>query len=70
MYFLQAFFDIFIFNTKKQMESSTESKFALIVGPKEFADNKVVLRNMKDRSEELILIDDLIKNADSILKKP
>ena len=55
---------------KKQMESATESKFTVIVGPKEFAENKVVLRNMKDRSEELISIDDLFKNADSILKKP
>ncbi|MEK0327115.1 MAG: His/Gly/Thr/Pro-type tRNA ligase C-terminal domain-containing protein [Nitrosopumilus sp.] len=52
------------------MESATESKFTVIVGPKEFAENKVVLRNMKDRSEELISIDDLFKNADSILKKP
>lgn len=55
---------------KKQMESSTESKFTIIVGPKEFAINKVVLRNMINRSEELILIDDLIKNANTILKKP
>ncbi len=52
------------------MESASESKFTVIVGPKEFAENKVVLRNMKDRTEELISIDDLIKNADSILKKP
>ncbi len=55
---------------KKQMESSSESKFTIIVGPKEFAENKVVLRNMQDRSEKQISIDDLIKNADSILKKP
>ena len=55
---------------KKQMESATESKFTVIVGQKEFEENKVVLRNMKDRSEEIISIDDLIKNADSILKKP
>ena len=55
---------------KKQMESSSESKFAIIVGPKEFAENKVVLRNMQDRSEKQISIDDLIENAGSILKKP
>lgn len=55
---------------KKQMESSTESKFTVIVGPKEFADNKIVLRNMINRTEELISIDDLIKNANTILKKP
>ena len=55
---------------KKQMESSSESKFAIIVGPKEFAENQVVLRNMQDRSEKQISIDELIQNADSILKKP
>ena len=55
---------------KKQMESSSESKFAIIVGPKEFAENKVVLRNMQDRSEKQISIDELIQNASSILKKP
>jgi len=55
---------------KKQMESSSESKFAIIVGPQEFAENKVVLRNMQDRSEKQISIDELIQNAGSILKKP
>lgn len=55
---------------KKQMESSSESKFAIIVGPKEFAENQVVLRNMQDHSEKQISIDELIQNADSILKKP
>jgi histidyl-tRNA synthetase len=55
---------------KKQMESSSESKFAIIVGPKEFAENKVVLRNMQDSSEKQISIDELIQNAGSILKKP
>jgi len=55
---------------KKQMESSSESKFAIIVGPKEFAENQVVLRNMQDHSERQISIDELIQNAGSILKKP
>jgi histidyl-tRNA synthetase len=55
---------------KKQMESSSESKFVIIVGPKEFAENKVVLRNMQDHSEKQISIDELIQNANSILKKP
>ncbi|MGI0063758.1 MAG: histidine--tRNA ligase [Nitrosopumilaceae archaeon] len=55
---------------KKQMESSSGSKFAIIVGPKEFAENKVVLRNMQDRSEKQISIDELIENAGFILKKP
>src|SRR3972149_3051080 len=55
---------------KKQMESSSESKFAIIVGPKEFAENKVVLRNMQNRSEKQSSIDELIENAGAILKKP
>src|SRR3989304_5033946 len=55
---------------KKQMESSSDSKFAIIVGPKEFAENKVVLRNMQNRSEKQISIDELIENAGAILKKP
>jgi histidyl-tRNA synthetase len=55
---------------KKQMESASESKFTIIVGPKEFAESKVVLRNMQERSEKQISIDELIQNADSILKKP
>ena len=55
---------------KKQMESASESKFVIIVGPKEFADSKVVLRDMKERSEKQISIDELVQNADTILKKP
>ena len=55
---------------KKQMESASNSKFAIIVGPKEFEESKVVLRNMQDRSEKQISIDELVQNADSILKKP
>ena len=55
---------------KKQIESASESKFAIIVGAKEFAESKVVLRNMQDRSEKQISIDELVQNADSILKKP
>jgi histidyl-tRNA synthetase len=55
---------------KKQMESTVGSKFAIIVGPKEFAESKVVLRNMQDHSEKHISIDELIQNAETILKKP
>ncbi len=55
---------------KKQMENASESKFAIIIGPKEFAESKVVLRNMQDHSEKQISIDELVENADSILKKP
>jgi len=52
---------------KKQIESATNSKYAIIVGSKEFSEDKVVLRNMQDRTEKQILVDDLIANSKSIL---
>jgi histidyl-tRNA synthetase len=52
---------------KKQIELATNSKYASIVGSKEFSEDKVVLRNMQDRTEKQILVDDLITNSKSIL---
>ena len=52
---------------KKQMESASTSKFAIIVGPKEIEQNQVVLRNMNDRTESQINLDDLLKNPESFL---
>ena len=52
---------------KKQIELATNSKYAIIVGSKEFSEDKVVLRNMQDRTEKQILVDDLIANSKSIL---
>jgi len=52
---------------KKQFESATSSKYAIIVGSKEFSDNKVVLRNMQDRTEKQISIDELLAHSKSIL---
>ena len=46
---------------KKQMEQSTNSKFVIIVGPDEFSKNMVVVRNMSDRSENQILLSDLLE---------
>jgi len=54
---------------KKQIESATTLKYAIIVGPKEFESNQVVLRNMKDRKEKLVAIDELVSNAKSILSE-
>jgi histidyl-tRNA synthetase len=45
---------------KKQMEQSVNSKFAVIVAPNEFSNGMIVLRNMLDRSEKQIKIEDLI----------
>ena len=45
---------------KKQMEQSIDSKFAVIVAPNEFANGMIVLRDMLDRSEKQIKVEDLI----------
>ena len=52
---------------KKQMESASESKFAVIVAPKEFSSKSLILRNMEDGKEKQITVDDLLKNPKSIL---
>ena len=46
---------------KKQMENSTKSKFSIIVGPDEFSNNMVVVRNMSDRSENQVQISELLE---------
>jgi len=52
---------------KKQMEISSESKFSIIFAPKEFAEKNVVLRNMIDKTEKQISLDELIIDTKSIL---
>jgi len=52
---------------KKQMENSSASKFSIIFAPKEFAEKCVVLRNMVDRTEKQISLDELITNQKDIL---
>lgn len=47
---------------KKQMDNATESDFVIIIGPKEFEENKVVLRNMKSGNEKLVDFDNLISS--------
>ena len=44
---------------KKQMEQSTDSKFAIIIAPNEFSNGTVVLRNMLDRSEKQVKLGEL-----------
>jgi len=53
---------------KKQMENSSGSKFSIIFAPKEFAEKNVVLRNMVDRTEKQISLDELVTNPKDILK--
>lgn len=44
---------------KKQLEAC-KSRFAIIVGPRELKENHIVLRDMEQRTESTISIDDLI----------
>ena len=45
---------------KKQMENSILSKFSIIIGPDEFSNGMVIVRNMSDRSENQIKISELL----------
>jgi len=49
------------------MENSSGSKFSIIFAPKEFAEKNVVLRNMVDRTEKQISLDELVTNPKDIL---
>jgi len=52
---------------KKQMEMSANSKFCVIFAPKEFSEKQVVLRNMVDRTEKQISLDDLVTSPKDVL---
>jgi histidyl-tRNA synthetase len=52
---------------KKQMEISSDSKFCIIFAPKEFSEKQIVLRNMIDRTEKQISLDNLITNPKDVL---
>jgi len=52
---------------KKQMEQSTNAKFVIIVGPEELSKNMVVVRNMSDRSENQILISNLLEYVKKLI---
>jgi len=52
---------------KKQMEISSSSKFSIIFAPEEFARGHIVLRNMVDRTEKQISLDELVTNPKDIL---
>lgn len=54
-------------NLKKQIEQASESKYCIIVAPKELEQSKVVLRNMQDGTETQIEIEKLTDDPKSIL---
>jgi len=52
---------------KKQMEQSAESRFCVIVAPKELEDGKVVLRDMNSGEESQVTIESITDDPKSIL---
>ena len=52
---------------KKQMEQSTNSKFVIIIGPEEFSNNMVIVRNMSDRTENQINVSELLEYLKKVL---
>ena len=52
---------------KKQMEISSSSKFSIIFAPQEFSEKQVVLRNMVDRTEKRVSLEELITNPKDII---
>jgi histidyl-tRNA synthetase len=48
------------------MENASNSKFVVIVAPKEYSTNQVVVKNMNDGKETLVLIDSLFSDAKSL----
>ena len=52
---------------KKQMEISSSSRFSIIFAPQEFSEKQVVLRNMVDRTEKRVSLEELITNPKDII---
>jgi histidyl-tRNA synthetase len=52
---------------KKQMEIASNSKYVIIIAPKEYADDSVIIRNMKDGSEKQVKIDVMFNDLKSSL---
>lgn len=53
---------------KKQMEIASNSKRVIIVAPKEYADDCIIVRNMEDGSEKQVKIDVLLNDVKSNLQ--
>ena len=51
---------------KKQMEQATNAKFVLIIAPKEFSNGIIILRDMTNRTEQQIKVEDLLSNPQSV----
>ncbi len=53
---------------KKQMSAASDSRFAVIVGPEETREGRVVLRDMQSRVESRIPIEDLLRDPGLALR--
>ncbi|NDF26636.1 MAG: histidine--tRNA ligase [Nitrosopumilaceae archaeon] len=51
---------------KKQMENASNSKFAIIVAPKEYASGQVIIKNMSDGKETVTPTESLFSKTDSL----
>jgi histidyl-tRNA synthetase len=51
---------------KKQIEAASNSRFAVIVAPKEYSSNNVIIKNMGDGSETMVSVDSLLSQAESL----
>jgi len=51
---------------KKQMENASASKYSVIVAPKEYSANQVLIKNMIDGKETTISVDSLLSEAKSL----
>ena len=60
--------DLFGKPLKKQMEVASNSKYVVIVAPKEYATNSVVVRNMKDGSEKQVKLESILNDPKSSLQ--
>jgi histidyl-tRNA synthetase len=53
---------------KKQMELASNSKFVIIVAPKEYSSKSVVLRNMKDGAEKQVPLESILSDPKTSLQ--
>jgi histidyl-tRNA synthetase len=53
---------------KKQMEMASNSKYVIIVAPKEYSSKSVVLRNMKDGTEKQVLLESILSDPKASLQ--
>jgi histidyl-tRNA synthetase len=48
------------------MENASGSRYAIIVAPKEYSSNQVLIKNMTDGKETTVLVDSLLSDAKSM----